>query len=189
MNGGGRGDKDKNKQLKALWHAAKTAWRLFAVENWGLLLWLITGRPGGRGCLPRLLTHNPLQTPQLFSNPLWLTTPLSEREEDLFICCCCLHPSCVSLLVYMCCLTLGCFTHTKFESDALSVKCINPWEQRTLPFALVLSFHWLGQWMTTHQTVFVSFGSAVWTGMLWFIGLEQKQGNRGNETGRLRRNA
>lgn len=84
--GGGEKEKerDRNKQLKALWHVAQTAWRLFVVESWGLLPWWISGRPGG-GCLPSLLTHNPLQTPLVLSNPLRLTTPLSERGEDLFI--------------------------------------------------------------------------------------------------------
>lgn len=49
------------------------------VDQW------ISGCPEG-GCLPSLLTHNPLQTPLVLSNPLWLTTLLSEIEEDLFIC-------------------------------------------------------------------------------------------------------
>lgn len=80
----GKRRRDRNKQLKAQWHVAQTAWRLFVVESWGLLPQRMSECPGG-GCLPSLLTHNPLQTPLLLSQPQWLTTLLSERGEDLFI--------------------------------------------------------------------------------------------------------
>lgn len=92
------------------------------------------GAPGG-GCLPSLLTHNPLQTPQLFSNPLWLTTPLSGREIDLFICfCCCLHPSCVAVCGCMCPDTVGCFRQIMFKHDLSLIKCIDAKEQSNLAF-------------------------------------------------------
>lgn len=100
----GKRRRDRNKQLKAQWHVAQTAWRLFVVESWGLLPQWMSECPGG-GCLPSLLTHNPLQTPLLLSQPQWLTTLLSERGEDLFIrfffSLCCLHlPICLAPPVF-----------------------------------------------------------------------------------------
>lgn len=100
----GKRRRDRNKQLKAQWHVAQTAWCLFVVESWGLLPQWMSECPGG-GCLPSLLTHNPLQTPLLLSQPQWLTTLLSERGEDLFIrfffSLCCLHlPICLALPVF-----------------------------------------------------------------------------------------
>lgn len=146
MNGGGRGDKDKNKQLKALWHGAKTAWRLFAVESWGLLPWLISGCPGGRGWVPRLLTHNPLQTPLL--KPLVVdNSTVRKGGRPLYLLLLSSSILCIAPSVYLPPHT-GLLYNYKVWTDVPLGKCINPLELRTLPSVLALSifFDWVSGW-------------------------------------------
>lgn len=78
-------DRDRNKQLKALWHVAQTAWRLFVEESWGLLLWWISGHPGG-GSLPSLLTHNPpANTPSHLNPPVVDNSTVRKRRRPLYL--------------------------------------------------------------------------------------------------------
>lgn len=67
MDGGGR--EDKNKQLKALWHAAKTARRLFVVKRWGLLPWLMSGCSRGKGACPACWPITPCKHPDSSQTP------------------------------------------------------------------------------------------------------------------------
>ena len=145
------------------------------VESWGLLPWWISWCPGG-GRLPSLLTHNPLQTPLVLSNPPVVdNSTVRKKWRPLYP----LFAVFISLPAWS-----PLFLPSKLSQRHPGyTKCNFNEPCQLLPklrnsFSHALSFLTLGRQKTTYHR-------AMWIRMLWLVRLVQKQGirERGKEGG------